>query len=314
MTKVDGLSISIKNKKGTWSLVRDVSFSLERGRTLAIVGESGSGKSLITSAILGMLNHLEGLEGSVEVCGRDVLKASSRELRTLRRNLIGYIPQNPRESLTPTLKVGSQLVEVIAAKTDRKGRECRLVAESLLSSLGFSGPERILSMYPHQLSGGMCQRVAIAMAVVSRPALVVADEPTSSLDPLTKHKIMEVIKGIQAEQGFGLILVTHDLDLAFSSSDQVAVVYGGRLVETGAAEELLLRPGHPYTSDLVRCFTRSGAEKGGSYYIPGEPLSIYTSFPGCRYFNRCRQRLEICETKEPACVRRDRGRVACWLY
>jgi oligopeptide/dipeptide ABC transporter ATP-binding protein len=314
MTKVDGLNISIKNKNGTYSLVRDVSFNLEQGRTLAIVGESGSGKSLITSAILGMLNHLEGLEGSVEVCGRNVLRASPRELRSLRRDLIGYIPQNPRESLTPTLKVGSQLVEVIAAKTGRKGRECLPAAESLLSSLGFSGPERILSMYPHQLSGGMCQRVAIAMAVVSRPALVVADEPTSSLDPLIKHEIMKVIKSIQAEQGFALILVTHDLALAFSCSDQIAVVYGGRLVETGTAEELLLRPGHPYTRDLVRCFTRSGAENCGSYYIPGEPVSIYTRFPGCRYFNRCRLRLEISETKEPACVCRDNGRVACWLY
>ncbi|HHU86020.1 MAG: ABC transporter ATP-binding protein [Pelotomaculaceae bacterium] len=314
MTKVEGLSISIKKKNRTYSLVRDVCFKIEQGQILGIVGESGSGKSLITSAILGMLNHLEGLEGSVEVSGRNILKASPQELRSLRRDLIGYIPQNPRESLTPTLKVGSQLVEVIAAKTGRNGRECRPVAGELLQSLGFSAPEKILQMYPHQLSGGMCQRVAIAMAVVSRPALVVADEPTSSLDLLIKHEIMKVIRSIQAKQGFALILVTHDLDLAFSSSDQIAVVYGGRLVEMGTAEELMLRPGHPYTRDLVRCFTRSGAENCGSYYIPGEPLSIYTRFTGCRYFNRCRLRLEICETKEPACVRLDNGRVACWLF
>ena len=229
---------------------------------------------MITSAILGMLNHLEGLEGSVEVSGRNILKASPQELRSLRRDLIGYIPQNPRESLTPTLKVGSQLVEVIAAKTGRNGRECRPVAGELLQSLGFSAPEKILQMYPHQLSGGMCQRVAIAMAVVSRPALVVADEPTSSLDLLIKHEIMKVIRSIQAKQGFALILVTHDLDLAFSSSDQIAVVYGGRLVEMERRRSML-RPGHPYTRDLVRCFTRSGAENCGSYYIPGAPQHLH---------------------------------------
>lgn len=142
MTKVEGLSISIKKKNRTYSLVRDVCFKIEQGQILGIVGESGSGKSLITSAILGMLNHLEGLEGSVEVSGRNILKASPQELRSLRRDLIGYIPQNPRESLTPTLKVGSQLVEVIAAKTGRNGRECRPVAGELLQSLGFSAPEK----------------------------------------------------------------------------------------------------------------------------------------------------------------------------
>jgi oligopeptide/dipeptide ABC transporter ATP-binding protein len=314
MIKVEGLTISIKKKAQTYALLRDVNFSLEQGQTLSLVGESGSGKSLITYAVLGMLNHLEGLEGVVGLPGqKNVLRLSSKELRRFRREQIGYIPQNPRECLTPTLKVGSQLTEVIAVKTDRSVRAGRLIARDLLQSLGFPDPEKVLKMYPHQLSGGMCQRVAIAMAVVSRPALVVADEPTSSLDLLIKQEIIKVIKSVQTEQGFALILVTHDLDLAFNCSNKIAVVYGGRLVETGTAHNLSNKPRHPYTRSLVRCSSRTGADKS-IHYIPGEPVSIYTRFKGCRYFNRCLSRLEICETREPAWVNLGDGQVACWHY
>jgi oligopeptide/dipeptide ABC transporter ATP-binding protein len=315
MIKVEGLCLSVNKKKSTFRLVRDVNYSLEQGETLAIVGESGSGKSLITYALLGMLNHLEGLEGTVEAFGqKNILKASSKEIRRLRRNKIGYIPQNPRESLTPTLRIGSQLAEVVAAKTGKSRRSCRLISRNLLQPLGFSEPEKVLQMYPHQLSGGMCQRVAVAMAIASSPAAVVADEPTSSLDLLTKYEIIKVIKSAQEEQRFTLVLVTHDLDLAFKYCNKIAVVYGGRLFEMGTANELYVRPRHPYTRGLVRCFTGAGMANSGLHYIPGEPVSIYTQFTGCRYFNRCQMRLEICEVKEPPCVRTDGRRVACWLY
>jgi oligopeptide/dipeptide ABC transporter ATP-binding protein len=314
MIDVADLSVSIRKDKAVIPLLKNVSFRLGPGETLGIIGESGSGKSLVTYALLGLLNHTAGLEGSIAVCGcRNLLKAGRKEIRQLRRQKIGYVPQNPQGSLTPTRKIKAQMQEVIAVKTGLRGKEAANYAAELLVKVGFSEPGRILRMFPHQLSGGMCQRIAVAMAIAGRPEVVLADEPTSSLDLLSKTEIMTLLGKAQKEYNFAMVLVTHDLGIALTYCNTLAVLYSGRLVEMGDTGELCFYPRHPYSKSLFGCFFNETQERQSALFH-GEPPVFNDRAPGCRYFACCRERTTACEVQEPVLVRIGTGQVACRLY
>lgn len=314
MIDVSDLSVGIRKNKALVPLLKDVSFSLEQGETLGIIGESGSGKSLVTYALLGLLNHTAKLAGNISLCGcPNLLKAGRQEIRKLRRQKIGYVPQNPQGSLTPTRKISAQLQEVIAVKTGMRRKAAAIYAAELLSQVGFNEPGRILGSFPHQLSGGMCQRVAVAMALAGLPEIIVADEPTSSLDQLSKTEIMMLLRKAQEEYNFAMVLVTHDLGLALKYCNRLAVFYSGRLVELGTTGEVCYNPRHPYSKNLFGCFFNEmqGCE---NKVLQNEYPSLYDRLPCCRYLACCRESITVCELKEPALTRTGSSQVACWLY
>lgn len=313
MIKVTDLCVSIRKNKAFLPLLKNISFDLGPGETLGIVGESGSGKSLVTYALLGLLNSMAELSGNVAVCGcRDLLKAGRRQIRQLRRQSIGYVPQNPQGALTPSLTIGAQLNEVIAVKTGLRRKKAAKYAAELLVKVGFSEPGQVLRSFPHQLSGGMCQRVAVAMAIAGRPEIILADEPTSSLDLVSKTEIMTLLRQVQAEDHFTMILVTHDLSLATNYCNIMAIFYSGRLVEMGDAGEVCLHPRHPYSKDLFDCFFHE--MKLETEAINKEPPVFNDPLPGCRYLASCRESTTACAIKEPVLTRIGSGQVACWLY
>ncbi|MDD4237263.1 MAG: ABC transporter ATP-binding protein [Desulfotomaculaceae bacterium] len=314
MIEVKNLSVSIHKNKAVIPLLKDVSFSLGPGKTLGIIGESGSGKSLVTYALLGLLNRTADLAGNIAVCGcSNLLKAGRQEIRQLRRHKIGYVPQNPQGSLTPSRKIGAQLQEVIAVKTGLRANSVANYAAELLVKVGFSEPGQILRNFPHQLSGGMCQRVAVAMAIAGGPEIILADEPTSSLDLVSKNEIMTLLGKAQEECNFAMILVTHDLGLALQYCHTLAVFYSGRLVELGDTGEVCFHPRHPYTKNLFGCFFHEMKGREDTVFQVDPPV-LYERLPGCRYFACCHESIPACELKEPAPTRLGSGQVACWLY
>lgn len=313
MIEVTDLCVNIRKNKKALPLLKDVSFSLGQGETLGIIGESGSGKSLVTYALLGLLNGTATLAGNVAVCGcRDLLKAGRQQIMQLRRQNIGYVPQNPQGALTPSLTIGAQLNEVIAVKTGLRRKNAANYAAQLLVKVGFSKPGQILRSYPHQLSGGMCQRVAVAMAIAGRPEIILADEPTSSLDMVSKTEIMTLLRQVQTEDRFAMILVTHDLSLALKYCNILAIFYSGRLVEMGPAREVCLHPRHPYAKDLFGCFFNE-MQLESTAFIKDPPV-LSEPLPGCRYLSCCRESTTACGIKEPVLTRMGSGQVACWLY
>lgn len=314
MIEVTDLCVGIRKNKSVIPLLKDVSFNLEPGATLGIIGESGSGKSLVTYALLGLLKHTASLEGNIIVCGSgNTLEAGRQEIRRLRRQKIGYVPQNPQGALTPSLTIGAQLKEVIAVKTGLRRKKAMDYAGELLVKVGFNEPGQILRMFPHQLSGGMCQRVAVAMAVAGGPEVILADEPTSSLDLSSKIEIMTLLRQAQEEYNFAMILVTHDLGLALKYCNTLAVFYSGRLVEAGVAREVCFSPRHPYTKDLFGCFFHEMKGQDSSV-LKNEPPVLNDRLPGCRYLACCHESIPACEIKEPAATRIGSGQIACWLY
>lgn len=312
--EVRDLCVSIRKNKAVIPLLKNVSFSLGPGETLGIIGESGSGKSLITYALLGLLNHTAILGGSIALCGcRNLLKARQKDIRELRRHKIGYVPQNPQGALTPNLKIGAQMREVIAVKTRLRGKDAASYAVRLLAGVGFDEPDRVLRMYPHQLSGGMCQRVAIAMAIAGGPEILLADEPTSSLDLLSKIEIMTLLKKAREDYNFAMILVTHDLELALKYCNKLAVLYSGRLVEMGDTGEVSRCPRHPYSKDLLGCFFHE-TNRHERVVLKDEPGVFCDRLPGCRYLACCRESISPCGIEEPPLTSMGNVQVACWLY
>jgi oligopeptide/dipeptide ABC transporter ATP-binding protein len=314
MIEVTDLGVNIRENKVVIPLLKGVSFNLGRGETLGIIGDSGSGKSLVTYALLGLLNSTAILTGNVEVCGcRNLLKSEHQEIRNLRREKIGYVPQNPQGSLTPTLTIGSQLQEVIAVKTGLKRKAALNYASELLVKVGFSEPGQILRRFPYQLSGGMCQRVAVAMALAGGPEVILADEPTSSLDLMSKDEIMALLNKAQEEYDYAMVMVTHDLGLALKYCNRLAVFYSGRLVEVGDTREVGFYPRHPYSKNLFGCFFNEMKELEATVFQKETPV-LYNRLPGCRYFACCSESITACEVKEPPYISTESGQVACWLY
>lgn len=299
-----------------------VNLTIGAGETIGLLGESGSGKSTLAKTLLRLLpDSAEVSQGNVTFEGRDLLALSGRELERTRGARIALIPQEPGMALSPFLKVGKQIAEVVQAHNDWKWKRCCEEAEELLRQMKLGEAERrLFDAYPHQLSGGQQQRVAIAQAISCGPALVVADEPTSALDSDTEEDIVKLLKELRASRKMALLFITHNTRILRGAVERVAVMYAGRVVEEGTTEQILRQPQHPYAKALVKCVppeTSDGKRaRGGRFpFIPGNSAPADAEMPGCSFAPRCSERLQHCDERRPAAVAvKDAGRVECFLY
>ncbi len=314
--RVEGLTVQFRVPGGRITVVDDVSFSLKPGETLGLVGESGSGKTITSLAVMGLLETppAEIAAGAVMFEGRDLLTASEGELSDLRGARISMVFQEPMTSLNPLMTVGRQIEEPLRRHLGLDRQSARARAQELLAMVGIPRPEAALGSYPHQLSGGMRQRAMIAIALSCRPALLVADEPTTALDVSVQAQILALLDDLQREMGTAILLITHDLAVIAETAHRVAVMYAGRLVETGPVEALFARPLHPYTEGLLRSIPRIERERMAFLpEIAGVVPAPWDLPPGCAFAARCDHADQGCRDRRPSMATQADGRaVACW--
>jgi peptide/nickel transport system ATP-binding protein len=300
---VRDLRTSFTTEDGVVGAVDGVSFTVEKGETLAIVGESGCGKSVTCLTIVG-LNPAQGAESSGEAVfdGRDLLGLSPSEMQALRGNRISMIFQDPMTSLNPVKTIGWQLQEAVLVHRRVSRSASRARALELLQAVGIPRAETRLDDYPHQFSGGMRQRVMIAMALINDPDLLIADEPTTALDVTTQAQILSLMRRLQDDFGSAIILVTHDLGVVAETADDVLVMYAGRVVERGPVSTIFFEPRHPYTWGLLASLPQGGS-RSDLTPIPGTPPSLLHPPAGCRFHPRCSHAMEVCRSREPALAR-----------
>lgn len=300
LLEVASLSVSYQTRRGRIRAVDDVSFALERGRCLGIVGESGSGKTQTCLAIAGLLSPDAMVLGSVRFRGRELVGASRRTFNELRGKDIAMVFQDPMTALTPHLTVGSQLCEVLKVHEGMRGAAARRRALEIMERVRIADPERRFDMCPFELSGGMRQRVMIALALILRPALVLADEPTTALDVTVQAEIISTFRAVIEHTGTSLLLVTHDLGVVAGLCDSVMVMYAGRTVEQASANEIFESPAHPYTRALLDCLPRADRPRGSRMVsIAGQPPDLAALPTGCAFAPRCTRADEFCMQRVP---------------
>lgn len=312
---VASLSTTYRSASGTVLSLDDVSFRLERGRTLGVVGESGSGKSTLLRSVMGLLPASAERSGSVRLAGTELAAMPRGELSRLWGLKVGMIFQNPMTSLNPVVRIGRQITEVLRAHLRMSRHDARRRAVELLDLVGVPEPELRLDQYAHQLSGGLRQRVVIAMAVACNPELLLADEPTSALDATVAAQILDVLLDVQQRLGMAMILVTHDLSVAAHRTNDIAVMYAGRIVEYGPTADLFGNTRMPYTEALLQSTLSLGrAPRGRLNVISGSPPNLAALPPGCAFSPRCRYAEDSCAQSRPQLVL-DEGTehaYACW--
>ncbi|HBF10775.1 MAG TPA: dipeptide/oligopeptide/nickel ABC transporter ATP-binding protein [Thermotoga neapolitana] len=302
-----------RTEKGFVRAVENVSFDLEKGETLGLVGESGCGKSTLGFAIMKLLPEGTIVEGSIKVDGIDVSSLSNEEMRKIRGSKVSMIFQDPMTSLNPILRIGDHFVEMILThRPDLSEEEARELAASALEDVGIN--RNRLRDYPFQFSGGMRQRVMIALSIVLNPAVLIADEPTTSLDVIVQAQIMELLEKLSREHSTSMILITHDMGLVAEAADRIGVMYAGHLVELATKERIFTEPLHPYTVALLESIPNTDINDRELKYIPGSPPDLSNPPKGCRFAPRCEKAMKICREKEPPEFEVDGTRVKCWLY
>jgi oligopeptide/dipeptide ABC transporter ATP-binding protein len=316
LLSVNNLTTSFRTDGGTVRAVEDVSFDIAPGEVLGVVGESGSGKSVTALSIMRLMPRGGGhsLAGSIVFNGRDMLTLPRDELDRIRGKQIAMIFQEPMTSLNPVFTIGDQLAEPLIYHERLSRRAARERAVELMTLVGIASPRDRLQSYPHQLSGGMRQRVMIAMALSCRPRLLIADEPTTALDATIQAQILDLMRGLRAEFDLSMILISHDLGVVAEMADRVMVMYAGRIVEIGTTEQVLRAPGHPYSRGLLEAVPDPDAPPERRLRtIPGTIPGLLELPPGCRFSPRCTFREERCAVDEPPLSERgDRShRVAC---
>ena len=313
---VHGLKVQFETRRGTVTAVDDVSFSVAPGRALCIVGESGCGKSVTSLAILGLLGkngHLA--KGSIEFDGRELTRLSEGEMCGIRGNEIAMIFQDPMTALNPTQTIGRQLSEPLMLHQGLDKKAAWSAATDMLNRVGISAPEKRMREYPHQMSGGMRQRVMIAMALCCSPKLLIADEPTTALDVTIQAQILRLIRKLQKESGAAVVLITHDMGVVAETANDVLVLYAGSAMEAGPVERIFDHPLHPYTRGLLASIPQLDRDQDMLNTIEGTVPPAYDMPTGCHFCPRCPNALPICENKKPRPVPvQDGGMVACWLY
>ncbi len=317
---VQGLATHFHTRGGVVKAVDEVSFQVRRGEVLGIVGESGCGKSVTALSILGLIPHPGRIErGRILFNGRDLSEMSKRELADLRGNEISMIFQQPTSALNPVMTAGLQIEEVFELHREMTEdvREDR--ARDMLARVGIPDPGRRARAYPHELSGGMAQRVMIAMALACDPQLLIADEPTTALDVTIQAQILDLIRDLQRESDTAVVLITHDLGVVAEVADRVAVMYAGEIVEETDVRTLFTHPKHPYTQGLLGSIPVLGEVKDLLDTIPGVVPSMVDLPPGCRFASRCKARIEhnlaICTSESPPLLQvGERHEARCWLY
>lgn len=306
VVKVDDLWVSFPTSIGFRPVVRGMSLTIGRDERVAVVGESGSGKTMLGLTMLGIQPHHAQVQGRVEVDGVDVLQASEPVMRRLRGGRISMVFQEPLTSLNPVRTIGKQLMESVRRHSGHSKSAAEQAVLLAMASVGIPAPEERLKVYPHQLSGGLRQRVMIALALVNRPSIVVADEPTTALDATIQAQILDVLRTGLSEAS--LMLITHDLAVAAEVCDRVIVVYAGNIVEEGPVEEILSRPRHPYTRGLLAAVPRFDPSRPSLRPIPGGPPALTERTSGCRFAPRCSFADDKSREAEPPL----KDGVACW--
>jgi oligopeptide transport system ATP-binding protein len=315
LLEIENLQVQFHTEDGVVNAVNGISLAIEPGETLGIVGESGSGKSVSSLAVLGLLPMPPGkiLSGTARFQSRDLLKLSQNELAGIRGNRIAMIFQDPMTSLNPFLTIGQQLTEVSRVHLHHSHDQARRHAIEMLERVGLPAPERRLDDYPHQFSGGMRQRVMIAMALSCKPALLIADEPTTALDVTIQAQILELMKELQRAEGTAIILITHDLGVVANICRRVNVMYAGRFVEEAAVDDLFARPRHPYTLGLLKSIPRLDTADETLTPIRGQPPDLVHLPSGCAFNPRCPNVVERCPKEVPPLVTTENGRrFACF--
>jgi peptide/nickel transport system ATP-binding protein len=308
LVSVENLNVVFHNRQGEAKAVSDVSFSVKRGEVLCIIGESGSGKSVSMRALMRLLPaDRTRIAGDIVVDGQDVLKLSERQLAQVRGSKISMIFQEPMTALDPVYTIGDQIAEGIMRHEKVSRAEAARRALELLELVRVPSPERRLKNYPHELSGGLRQRAMIAVALACRPALLLADEPTTALDATVQIQVLILLKKLQLDMGMGIIFVTHDLGVAAQIADTVAVMYAGRIVEYGSASDILLNPRHPYTIGMLASTVHGQDRHRDIEAIPGSPPDIRSLPPGCSFAPRCTHAIEACSKAVPAQFARPGG-------
>jgi peptide/nickel transport system ATP-binding protein len=315
MLRVTDLSVSFRTEDGTVSAVDGAGFALADGEVLAIVGESGCGKSVTAMSVAGLLPRTATVTGSIQLDGVELVGADARTLRDVRGREVAYVFQEPMTSLNPVFTVGRQVGEVLQVHEGVSRRIARARAVELLRLVGIPSPERRVDDYPHQLSGGMRQRVMIAMAVACDPKVLIADEPTTALDVTIQAGILAVLRDLRDRLGTSIVLITHDLGVVADIADRVAVMYAGRVVETAPVDELFARPRHPYTAGLLSASPAAGRHAGTDRLneIPGLVPVLAEQPDACTFAERCGSASDRCTTQQPALAPSEvPHRFACW--
>ncbi|HWL45146.1 MAG TPA: ABC transporter ATP-binding protein [Ilumatobacter sp.] len=308
---VDGLCVEFAGKAGWERVVDDVSFAVRRGETLAIVGESGSGKSVTSLACMGLLPASAcHRAGRIVLGGTDVASLSRRQLEDVRGDEIAMIFQEPMTSLDPAFRVGDQIAEVVRRHRGTSWRQARARAVEVLDIVGIPRAADRARSYPHEFSGGMRQRVMIAMAISCEPAVLIADEPTTALDVTIQAQVLDLLRRMKAEFGMALVLVTHDLGVVADVADRVAVMYAGSMVEEASVDDLFYRTAHPYTQGLLSSMPQVHVAGEQPYVIPGRMPSPSALPPGCRFAPRCAYAIDACDEGLPALRRSSTGHAA----
>jgi oligopeptide/dipeptide ABC transporter ATP-binding protein len=311
LLEVKHLSTHFSSRRGTIKAVDDVSFALDRGEALAVVGESASGKSVMARSLIRLIPEPPGkiVSGSVLLDGRDVLKLRGRQLREVRGKRIGMVFQDPMRSLDPVFSVGDQIGEAV-----RDSRDTGKRVEELLTLVGIPNAETRKHHYPHQFSGGMRQRAVAAIAIAGNCDVLIADEPTTALDVTVQAQFLNMLVDIQEKRGLAIIFITHDLGIVANVCQRVAVMYAGRIVETGSVSDIFHRPAHPYTQALLRSVPAVGAQLTRLVGIDGQPPDPFGRPKGCAFAPRCPVRQERCDTDPPPLRRSFRGdrSAECW--
>ena len=315
LLEVRNLRVEFPTRRGTLVAVDDLSFEIAPGEVLGVVGESGAGKSLTGMAIIGLLEPPGRIaSGEIRLEGERIDNLSPEAMRRIRGKRIGAIFQDPLTSLNPLFTIGEQLIETIQAHLDLDQRQARARAIELLAEVGIPAPELRIDNYPHHFSGGMRQRVVIALALCARPRLIVADEPTTALDVSIQAQIIDLLKKLARENGAAVMLITHDMGVIAETADRVAVMYAGRLAEIGPVKEVIHAPRHPYTSGLMSSIPKLGDLRQALAQIDGAMPRLTAIPQGCAFNPRCPKRFERCMTDRPSPMPAGVNQAACWLY
>ncbi|WP_054874696.1 ABC transporter ATP-binding protein [Oxobacter pfennigii] len=316
--EVKDLHVSFDTYGGEVKAIRGVNFDLYKGEALAIVGESGCGKSVTAQSVMRLLASppVRYKQGSIIFEGQDILKKTEKQMQAIRGNDIGMIFQDPMTSLNPTLRIGNQIAEGLRKHKKLSRHQAQKAAIEMLELVAVAQPDKRVNQYPHEFSGGMRQRVMIALALACNPKLLIADEPTTALDVTIQAQILDLLKDMQKKLGTSIILITHDLGVVSKMCDRVVVMYAGQIVESGVIDDIYYAPKHPYTKGLLNSVPRIDMDREKSLTpIVGTPPDLFNPPAGCPFYARCKDAMKVCQQHQP--VMEDMGNnhcAACWLY
>lgn len=314
--EVKDLHVTFTTYGGSVQAVRGVNFHLNKGETLAIVGESGCGKSVTSNAIMRLIPNPPGkiTKGSIYFKGQDLIQFREKQMRSIRGVDISMIFQDPMTALNPTLTIGTQLMEGLKEHKGISGKRAKAKAIEMMELVGIPSPEERLKQYPHQFSGGMRQRIVIAIALICEPDLLIADEPTTALDVTIQAQILELFEKIQEKMGVSIILITHDLGVVAKIADRIAVMYAGKIIESGTKREIFYKPQHPYTKGLLNSVPRLDIKEDQLTPIDGTPPDLFSPPEGCPFAARCPIAMEVCDKVYPVQTELTPSHnVDCWL-